>query len=94
MIRMCVILPSATVTHSAPGASFTGTVWVSYITTAVVSSPNAAISFDPVTICANGLMNPRNAAAPSMGPAGDWQTMSSAMHDMALSTSWLVQAWK
>jgi len=67
---------------------------VSYITTAVVSSPNAAISFDPVTICANGLMNPRNAAAPSMGPAGDWQTMSSAMHDMALSTSWLVQAWK
>ena len=31
MIRMWVILPSRTVTHSAPGASFTGTVSVSYI---------------------------------------------------------------
>ena len=42
--RMRMILPSLTVTHSAPGALLTGSVSVSYITTACGSSPNATIS--------------------------------------------------
>ena len=51
--------PHATVTHSAPGALATGTVSVSYMISAVVSSPKAAISVEPVRICTNGPMKPR-----------------------------------
>jgi hypothetical protein len=54
-----VILPPETVTHSAPGALLTGTLAVSYMISAVWSSPKAAISFDPVRICTNGPMKPR-----------------------------------
>jgi hypothetical protein len=54
-----VILPSVTVTHSAAGALLTGTVSVSYMISAVLSSPNAAISFEPVRICTNGPMKAR-----------------------------------
>ncbi len=79
MIRMWVIRPSATVTHSAPGACGTGRVAVSYTTTAVVSSPNAARNWVPVTIPVNGSMKPRNASAPVSCPAGASQTMSGSM---------------
>ena len=39
-----MIRPSTTVTHSAPGASATGRVTLSYMTSAFSSSPNAAIT--------------------------------------------------
>lgn len=48
-----VMLPSVTVMHSAPGALATGTVSVSYMISAVVSSPKAAISLEPVRVCTN-----------------------------------------
>jgi len=77
-IRICTIRPSTTSSHSAPGASATSVVSVSYISTAVVSSPNAASSSDDVSMCANGSMNARKAAAPTSRPVGAAQTMSSA----------------
>ena len=59
MNRLYVILPSVTVRHSAPGALGTGTVSVSYMISAVWSSPKAAISVAPRRICTNGPMKPR-----------------------------------
>jgi hypothetical protein len=47
------------VERGPPGALVTGTVWVSYMISAVVSSPKAAISVDPVRIRTNGPMKPR-----------------------------------
>lgn len=63
-------LAAAAVTHSAPGASGTGTVQASYMTSEVVSSPNAAISRELVKMSVNGPLNPRNALAPVTGASG------------------------
>lgn len=78
MNRLWVILPSLTLTHSAAGALLTGTVAVAYMTSAVSSSPKAAMMLEPVRIFKKGSMKPRYASAPWRRPAGESQTIPSA----------------